>query len=77
MKHGNKLILLFLTFIFLVPSGFEWRRKITSTPLINLENIKPSFEELDANNDEVIYRQNIKEKRKNKIYSFSCRINGS
>ena len=64
MKLGNKVNLLFILFfiLFNLPSFAE--NKITSTPLINLEKIKPSFDEL---NDEVELSstgQNIKKKKK-------------
>tara|TARA_B100001093_G_scaffold471716_1_gene494209 strand:- start:186 stop:689 length:504 start_codon:yes stop_codon:yes gene_type:complete len=62
MKLGNR-ILLILTFLFsTLSSGFS-EEKITSTPLINVEKIKPSFEELDEENENISYNQNLKEKK--------------
>jgi hypothetical protein len=63
MKLGNKYNL-FLVLFFLF--GYEVSftdDKITSSPLINLEKIKPSFEELDAINENISPTQNLKEKR--------------
>ena len=39
--------------------------KITTTPLINLENIKPSFEEPNEKKENLTDRKQIKEKNKN------------
>ena len=38
--------------------------KITSTPLINLNEIKPSFEELYEDTENLVNNKNIKKKRK-------------
>ena len=46
MRLGNKILFLFLFFIY--NSSFA-EDKIISTPLINLNEIKPSFEESDDN----------------------------
>ena len=51
------------------------RKKITSTPLINLKDLKPSFEELEEKNEIITNQQNIKEKKKkNNILSSSYAI---
>ena len=66
MKPGNKIFLiLFLKFIFINISNAE--QKITATPLINIDQIKPSFENLDEKNDESLSRQIIKKKNTNNI----------
>ena len=64
MKLGNKfnLLLIFYFILFNVPSFAE--NKITSTPLINLEKIKPSFEESSEEIDNLTTSQTIKEKKK-------------
>ena len=38
-------------------------QKITTSPLINIDDIKPSFEEIDAKNDSINSRQSLKEKK--------------
>ena len=63
MKPG-KQINLFLILFFLLPNFSFAEDKISSTPLINLDKIKPSFEELNAENDDFITDQNLKEKKK-------------
>jgi hypothetical protein len=63
MKLG-KQINLFLILFFLLPNFTFAEDKITSTPLINLDKIKPSFEELNEQNDDFITNQNLKEKKK-------------
>ena len=63
MKLGSKII--FFLYIFIVINNNSFAEdKITSTPLINLDKIKPSFEELNEENDISVLGQNIKEKKK-------------
>jgi hypothetical protein len=63
MKFGNKtyfyLILFFFSQTFLFAED-----KITTTPLINLNNIKPSFEEFNEDIESLSTNKNIKEKKK-------------
>ena len=61
MKLGNKIYLILI--FFLIPFNSFAEQKITTTPLINLEKIKPSFEELDAINENISPTQNLKEKK--------------
>ena len=62
MKLGNKIyfvfILCFLTLNFSIAE-----EKIKTTPLINVEKIKPSFEELNEESDSISSNQNLKEKK--------------
>ena len=62
MKLGNKIILLLFTYIFLSNLSIA-EDKIISTPLLNIEEIKPSFEELEEESERVITQQNLKEKK--------------
>ena len=61
MKPGNKIYLLFILLFFY--SNLLANDKITSTPLINVEEIKPSFEELEEENENISYEQDLKEKK--------------
>ena len=63
MKLG-KQINLFLILLLLLPNFSFAEDKIISTPLINLDKIKPNFEELNGENDDFITNQNLKEKKK-------------
>ena len=66
MKLGNKFILiLILSIIFKSLSIADDR--ITSTPLINVEKIKPSFEEFEDIKENITSNNNLKEKNKPKI----------
>jgi len=65
MKLGNNINLFLVIFFFLIsPSLAE--DKIISSPLINLEKIKPSFEELDEENENSNISRDIKEKKRSK-----------
>ena len=64
MKLGNSTFVLsiFLLFFCCLPSLAE--DKILSGPLINLNELKPSFEETDNSIDDVIKNDSIKNKKK-------------
>ena len=64
MKLGSK-ILLILIFIFSLNNFGLAENIITSTPLINVDKIKPSFEELEDKNENISYDKIIKEKKNN------------
>ena len=71
MKLGNNSnLVIFLSIVFLSKTIFA-EEKITSSPLLNLENIKPSFEEIDEKEDLVLKNNKIKTKEKNIINSSS------
>jgi len=75
MKLGNKNFLI-ITFYFLFLNISFAEEKITSTPLINVDEIKPSFEILEGEN-ESISTQNLKEKKNNKsLKSFQAILIG-
>jgi len=63
MKLGNKFIPILILFFFSYNLSFA-EDKITTTPLINLDKIKPSFEELNEENENPTINQSIKEKKK-------------
>ena len=65
MKLGNKICHILIIFYVLLNS-LNAEDKIISTPLINIEKIKPSFEDLDEDFDSISVDRNLKEK-KNKI----------
>ena len=62
MKLGNKLILkIILLFIF---SNFlQADDKITTSPLLNIENIKPSFEDSRDENENISTNYSFKERK--------------
>ena len=62
MKLGNKVILI-LILSFSPIDLLITEEKITSTPLINVEQITPSFEELQEENENISLNQNLKEKK--------------
>ena len=65
MKLGNKVNLILIIFIILLNKFSFAQDKITTSPLINLERIKPSFETPNENNEEQNIKKNIKVKKKN------------
>ena len=62
MKRGNSIYLILIFFLFYQNFSFSEDR-ITTSPLLNIEKIKPSFEELEDENENTSYNKNLKEKK--------------
>ena len=62
MKLGNKVFILIVPLLFFKNITYA-EDKIISTPLINIDEIKPSFEESDDDNESTTSNQNLKEKK--------------
>ena len=62
MKLGNKVILIIILFFFSIDFLIS-EEKIISTPLMNVDRITPSFEELQEENESISLNQNLKEKK--------------
>ena len=62
MKLGNKIFSIFFLVMILIEVSLA-EQKITLSPLINIEDIKPSFEELDEKNDSINSMKRLKEKK--------------
>ena len=64
MKLGNREIY-FIIFFFLLSSSFSLaEEKIISSPLINLEKLKPSFEEIEETTNEEKSSEFLRNKKK-------------
>ena len=61
MKLGNKIFLIFFLGMISIEVSFA-EQKITTSTLINIDDIKPSFEELDEKNDGINSEQSLKQK---------------
>ena len=61
MKLGNRFFFILFLFYFNLLIAEE---KITTSPLINVEEITPSFDELEEENENILSNQNLKEKKK-------------
>ncbi len=71
MKLGNnKTILSISLFFFFFTSCFA-EDKILSTPLINLKELKPSFEEIDNQSDESLNKNIIRDKKEASVKNNS------
>ncbi len=70
MKVGNKICYLLFFFFLCLGSFLKAEDKISSSPLINLNKIKPSFEEPE-NNNENAPSTIIKKKKETKAVSSS------
>ena len=73
MKLGNKIFFIFFLGIILIEVSFA-EQKVTISPLINIDDIKPSFEEIDEKNDSINSRQSLKEKKNEKKLKSSQAI---
>ena len=66
MLHGNNFKYLTTLIWFLFTFSTFAENKITSSPLINLEKLKPSFEETETDNQNILTNKQIKNKNKTK-----------
>ena len=64
MKPGNRLLLAII-FYFIIFDFTLAEEKIVTSPLINVEKIKPSFEEPVQENDVISSNKKLKEKKSN------------
>ena len=62
MKLGNNICLILIT-LFFSTSFSNSEEKISTSPLLNVEKIKPSFEELEEFNENISSNKNLKEKK--------------
>ena len=63
MKLGNKVLLVFI-FLFVSSNILKGNEKIITSPLINIDEIKPSFEEKIDKNEDNVNTKLLKEKKK-------------
>ena len=63
MKLGNSKLILSIFLLFFSCSLLFAEDKILSTPLINLNELKPSFEEIDNSMDDISGNDSIKDKK--------------
>ena len=61
MKVGNNIYLFFIL-LFISISVLKAEEKITTSPLINIEEIKPSFEESIEENENLTTNKNLRKK---------------
>ena len=62
MNLGNKIFLILISFLFSANFSYS-EEKISTSSLLNVEEIKPSFEELEEENENVSLNKNLKEKK--------------
>tara|TARA_B100001121_G_C18616451_1_gene587125 strand:- start:494 stop:1015 length:522 start_codon:yes stop_codon:yes gene_type:complete len=70
MKLGNKVFLI-LSLFFITNKYTFSEEKIISTPLLNIEEIKPSFEELEDESENITQNERFKEKKGKKSLKSS------
>ena len=64
MRLGSRAIIISILYYFSLSFSCA-EEKIITSPLLNLEKIKPSFEELVEENENISPKQNLKEKKSN------------
>ena len=77
MKLGNKIYLFYYFYFFYSNNFIFAEEKITTSPLINIDEIKPSFEELDEENENISSNKKLKEKKILKFKIISSNFNWS
>jgi len=73
MRLGNRVILIFILYFFSL-NFLNSEEKITTTPLINVEKITPSFEEIIEENENIYSNQSLKEKKTSTLLKSSQAI---
>ena len=63
MSLGNRIFIILILLFYTTNFSYS-EEKISTSPLINVEEIKPSFEELEEVNETVSSNKNLKEKKK-------------
>ncbi len=72
MRHGNRIKYFLTIFFIFFKLNLYAEDKITSTPLLNIDEIQPSFEITDEKNENVYNDNKIREKKiKNQSLSSS------
>ena len=66
MIHGNNLIVFILCWIIFTTNWSFGENKILSAPLINLDQLQPSFENIEDSNNNLNANDVIKDKKKDK-----------
>ena len=76
MKPGKISLFLILLF-FNLSSSLNAEEKITTVPLVNLNNLEASFENEDTKEQDILKKENLslKEKKINKTKNTSTRVN--
>ena len=62
MKHGNKNSIFLIFLILFFSSKIYSEEKISLSPLINIDKIKPSFDEIQEKNENLSVNKKLKEK---------------
>ena len=75
MRLGNRVILILL-FILTFSNLSNAEQKITTVPLLNIDEIEPSFENLDEKNDNVNSSSKLKEKKKKNLVTSQAILIG-
>jgi len=75
MRLGNRVILILL-FILTFSNFSNAEQKITTVPLLNIDEIEPSFENLDEKNDNVNSSSKLKEKKKKNLVTSQAILIG-
>ena len=63
MKHGIKLVTLIYLFSIILDSFLLAEDRIITSPLINLDEIKPSYEEQDTKNENISLNNELKTRK--------------
>ena len=64
MRLGSSIFVFFFTWTLMFTTFLIAEEKITTSPLLNLDQIKPSFEDIDEKNDITTSSNNFKNKKK-------------
>ena len=72
MRLGNRNFILSIFLLIFYNTSSLAEDKISSSPLINLNELKPSFEEVDDSSNDLTNKEVIKKKKKNSLKNNSA-----
>ena len=70
MIVGNNFKIFFILFFFSISSFLHAEQKITTSPLVNIEKIKPSFEDLQEEREKIYQAAILRKEKKNRVISI-------
>ena len=70
MIVGNNFKIFFILIFFSISSFLHAEQKIITSPLVNIEKIKPSFEDLQEEREKIYQAAILRKEKKNRIISI-------
>ena len=70
IKRGNNFKVLIILISLILPFSSFAENEIVTSPLINLEKLKPSFEETESESEIVIFAEDLKKSLASSLFTI-------